>query len=365
MIKIGEVVSFSGLGRRTNNEDSFGIREPDTYLVCDGVGGAAKGEVASRLVVDAICDALAEVGSSAPDELVRAAESRLSMHINEHPEAMGMATTLTLLHIRQEGALVAWVGDSRIYQFRQSRTVFVTRDHSWVNDAVAAGIISAREAIGHPKANVITRAVQGSHQPVHVQYQVLTDVRKDDLFMLCSDGVLESWTDEDLEALLGTEKNGKVQAIAARIEQDCSSHSKDNHTAILLKVEEGADPALRRVNPSHAPQREQHPERPIVERTVKPGWNGANLQWDRRTRFLMAIIMVLLLVVAYLLIPRPDKAQNGNHPPPPVDRAQGPQQQDTPAAVPASPADAAPMPPKTTGTTEQKVTPKEGGPQKP
>jgi hypothetical protein len=297
---------------------------------------------------------------------------------------MGMATTLTLLHIRQEGALIAWVGDSRIYQFRQSRTVFVTRDHSWVNDAVAAGIISAEEAIGHPKANIITRAVQGSHQPVNVQYQVLTDVRKDDLFMLCSDGVLEAWANEDLEALIGTE-NGNIKAIAARIAQDCSIHSKDNHTAILLKVKEGADPARQRPSPIRVPNSEQNPMRHNPERTVKPGVNGANLQWDRRTLFLLAIIVVLLGVVAYLLIPGQGKVQNGNQRPPTVDRVERPQQQDTPVAepqpqndapaakpettpeqpAPASPADAAPMPPKTTGKTELKATPKKGGHPKP
>jgi hypothetical protein len=145
-----------------------------------------------------------------------------------------MATTLTLAHIRSNGVYVAWVGDSRIYQFRGSKILFKTKDHSWVNEALDAGIITPQEAVGHPKSNIITRAVQGSHKPARVDDRMITDLRPDDCFLLCSDGVLETWSDDDFSALFGSGK--PVEEIIHTIQSECVGNSKDNSTAIVFKI---------------------------------------------------------------------------------------------------------------------------------
>jgi len=149
---------------------------------------------------------------------------------------MGMATTLTLSHIRENGIYVAWCGDSRVYQFRRGQIVFKTTDHSWVNEALKSGIITPEEAINHPKSNIITRAIQGTHKPTSAETVLLTDIQQGDIFMHCTDGVLESWNDDDLSALFASEN--EPEKILQIIKEECSKISKDNFTAIVYLVDE-------------------------------------------------------------------------------------------------------------------------------
>ena len=108
-----------------------------------------------------------------------------------------MGTTLTFLAFCTDGVLVAHIGDSRVYQFRRGQgVVFRTRDHSLVEDLIAAGELTPDEARTHPRRNIITRAVQPHQEsPVRATFRVLTDVRRGDLFLLCSDGVTEQLED--------------------------------------------------------------------------------------------------------------------------------------------------------------------------
>jgi serine/threonine protein phosphatase PrpC len=166
---------------------------------------------------------------------LKIAEDKLLEHLQEHPEASGMASTLTLASIREDGVYVAWVGDSRIYQFRNGHILFQSRDHSWVNEALDAGIITVEEAINHPKSNVITRAVQGAHKPAAPQDALLTDIKKGDFFLLCSDGVLESWNNEELSELFASGLD--CDALSRELASKCAGFSRDNYTAIVFQVE--------------------------------------------------------------------------------------------------------------------------------
>lgn len=233
---------MSELGKRTNNEDSLGFIEGKLYVVCDGVGGAEKGEVASEIVVNTLLETEKNGGLFSARQGIKLAEERMSQYISDSPEFLGMATTATILHVRAGGILVAWVGDSRIYQFREGKIVFKSRDHSWVNEALDAGILTPEEAINHPKSNIITRAVQGTHKPVVVEEKFITDIRKNDHFLLCTDGVLESWNDSDFEALFN--ENLPTEQLCDKIRIECISTSKDNHTAIILKIEDVEIPAI-------------------------------------------------------------------------------------------------------------------------
>lgn len=246
MLKIREQCFISELGKRANNEDNYGLIKGSVYVVCDGVGGAEKGEIASQIVVSAFINAYQADPNASVASVMQLAQHQLTEFLNEHPEAAGMATTLTFSNITSKGVQVAWVGDSRVYQFRKGRIVFVTQDHSWVNDALKAGIISAEEAIGHPKSNIITRAIQGLHKPIVADTVLLTDVQKGDYFLHCSDGVLEAWSDEDLAALFGS--LGNCREIIERIKRECLKESKDNFTAIVYQIEEGtkAEPLVNK-----------------------------------------------------------------------------------------------------------------------
>lgn len=236
MIKISSQEYISELGKRNNNEDNFGINKGLSFVVCDGVGGSNKGEIASEIVVRSFVDAYRENEYADANIILEKTEDKLSVFIKEHPDALGMATTLTFSQVRKNGIYIAWVGDSRIYQFRNGNIIFKTTDHSWVNEALKSGIINAAEVINHPKSNIITRAVQGNHKPTTADTRLLTDIQKGDLFLHCSDGVLESWDDDSLKALFSSKNNPKI--IVELINNECRKNSKDNYTAIVYKIEE-------------------------------------------------------------------------------------------------------------------------------
>jgi protein phosphatase len=243
MIKVKESAFLTEVGKRANNEDALGFIDDFIYVVCDGVGGNEKGEIASNIVKDTFLDFSKSQFDFPLEEGLRFSEGNLSQYLEENPEARGMATTLTVLQILSDSIHVAWVGDSRIYQFRKGSILFKTEDHSWVNEAVIAGIITPEEAINHPKSNIITRAVQGQFKPTELATNILTDVDEDDIFLLCSDGILESWPDDELNNLFLTEND--CNKIVALLNEKCSQHSKDNYTAIVLKIEGTIKPKVK------------------------------------------------------------------------------------------------------------------------
>jgi hypothetical protein len=167
----------------------------------------------------------------------------MAAYLEENQNSLGMATTLTVAHVRANGVYVAWVGDSRVYQFRSGKVHFVTKDHSWVNEALDMGLITQEEAINHPKSNVITKAVQGTSKPVKADSKLIRDLLPNDYFLLCSDGVLESWMDKELEELFSNEES--CAQILNQIKLKCEKLSKDNFTAILFKIEDAQIPTFQ------------------------------------------------------------------------------------------------------------------------
>lgn len=241
MNEVNKVFYYSGIGKRNNNEDSYSFSKSNFFIVCDGVGGAEKGEVASSIVVNEFSRVYNESFDTEPEQALRFAEQKLSEHINNHPESMGMATTLTFSKVTNEGVLVAWVGDSRIYQFRGGKIIFQTTDHSWVNDALRVGMITAEEAVNHPKSNIITRAVQGEHKPVEIDVELISDLKDEDFIFQCSDGVLEAWNNEELETLFSSINDG--DELLKSIESKCVDISRDNNTAILYQIKSDNKPS--------------------------------------------------------------------------------------------------------------------------
>lgn len=235
MIKVSQAFSFSEIGKRENNEDFVGHKNQNCFVVCDGVGGNEKGEVASSLVGKCFLHEFEKLPDSDPSKVLKKAEAELSSYILNHPETQGMATTLTFSQIRNYGIYVAWCGDSRIYQFRDGKIAFQTEDHSWVNEAVKAGIISKGEAKGHPKSNIITRAICSEARPTQLDSLLIQNIEVSDSFLHCTDGVLEAWSNTDLEALFG--QGFSPAQIIDRLQEECKNLSRDNATALLYQVE--------------------------------------------------------------------------------------------------------------------------------
>jgi len=247
-MKIYSPVWLSELGNRSNNEDAIfpdsATIEDELFLVCDGVGGQEKGEVASRL----ICQYFAkyfeknEVNIYEQEFLesgLQFVESHLHDYTKLNRETSKMASTLTLLYLSREQnkALIGWVGDSRIYHIRNGKILFQTKDHSEVQSLVDMGEISEEEAENHPRKNIITRAVSGK-DVTRIDQEIINNLRADDFFLLCTDGILENLNKAVIKKLFV--KENKPEEIKSLILDNALNNTKDNFSMYLIKIKEVA-----------------------------------------------------------------------------------------------------------------------------
>ncbi len=238
-----KISPYSAIGRRTNNEDFLAYAK-GIYIVCDGVGGSEKGEVASRFVAENLLQGFDEAldepfNKSSIQQRITITQHALNARLIEKPEEKGMGTTLTLFALKPKGAHIAHIGDSRVYFIRPSKGEYWhTKDHSLVQELVDAGIITEAKARTHPKKNHITRAIQANAENKAVKADIvkLNEIEEGDLFFLCSDGVLEAFDDDTLiKLMLRTDLS--IETKLDIIKEGCSKDSSDNNTAILLEIE--------------------------------------------------------------------------------------------------------------------------------
>lgn len=248
VVAIHPPIGFSHQGQRENNEDyvlpPVGKATADhrLFVVCDGVGGAERGELASLIAAESVVNyfrlnpveavdvqyvksALLHV-ESAFDQAI-AAETTVNLR--------GMSTTMTLLSMHQQGVTIAHVGDSRVYHIRAGQILHQTHDHSLVNELVRTKQILPEEAAHHPRRNVITRAIQGSARPTTGTIYITQDIAENDYFFLCTDGVMECLNNDSLAHILADERlpdEQKVEQLLAH----CAGSSHDNYSGYLIRV---------------------------------------------------------------------------------------------------------------------------------
>lgn len=228
--------------KRPSNEDAYGYSvEAGVYVVCDGMGGAAAGEIASNLAVDEVLRLLKQGNQGDGTALPGAAESAVSAaneaiftRAQRNQRLNGMGTTLVALATRDQHVWVLNIGDSRCYRLRQGKLEQLTQDHSLVEEQVRLGRMTPREALHSPLKNVITRALG-------TQSQVTPDVFKleaeaGDLFMLCSDGLTRELPDAAIQKLLSREL--PLEALATQVvEAAKKAGGHDNITCMLVRAE--------------------------------------------------------------------------------------------------------------------------------
>lgn len=247
------VASHPGL-RRRDNEDAYCIRaDLGLFLVADGMGGHAAGEVASRLAVEVIEGFIndtrdADVNTTWPfpydtslsldgnriKAAFRLANRRLGTAMEGNDLLRGMATTAAAVLAAKSTPLVAHVGDSRVYLFRDGFLHQVTQDHSWVSEQVRAGVLTETDARRHPWRNVVTRALAGGDDP-QVEVSEI-DVKVGDLLLLCSDGLSGVVPPERMEAMIA-ETTSLDETCQALIDAANAAGGPDNITVAMLKVD--------------------------------------------------------------------------------------------------------------------------------
>ena len=221
---------------REQNEDTFGYRD-NLFIVADGMGGHQAGEVASAIAVESILSAeIATTEAEIPSSLVAAVNKANTAIIAEtikHPEISGMGTTLAIVLLLPQKAVVAHLGDSRVYHFAQGILTQLTDDHSVVAELVRSGGLSEDEAKNHPQRNLLTRPL-GGNNGIDLDINIVP-VSTGDKFLLCSDGLTGMVTDDSLKEYLS--QNEAPQKIADLLVEAANLNGGvDNITVIVLEV---------------------------------------------------------------------------------------------------------------------------------
>ncbi len=233
---------------RDHNEDAALVLD-GLYLVADGMGGHAAGEVASGIAV-ATMGELAGREPLSGDEVtaqVRAANQRILEAVSTHPERRGMGTTLTGLALvtvdEQWRWLVLNVGDSRTYRLADGELTRVTVDHSEVQQLVDAHVITAEQARVHPARNIVTRSL-GTHAAHRVDTTELA-VRPGETFVVCSDGLTEELTDTEIRDIAIAHPDPQ-DAASQLVREAVTAGGRDNVTVVVVTTDDAVADAVGR-----------------------------------------------------------------------------------------------------------------------
>lgn len=240
-ISIYTPLSIHEIGQRANQEDAIAQWDNRLFVLCDGMGGHEKGEVASQTVCQSLVKWFEQdiKDDSFTDDQLREALEYAYTELDKFDDGCTrkMGTTLTLLYLHAQGITAAHIGDSRIYHIRPDVGVlYQSRDHSLVFDLFQAGEITYEEMAIYPQKNIITRAMQpGEENRMRPDIIHVTDIQPGDYFYMCSDGMLEQMGNDELTGLISSDASDEEkrnQLIAA------TADNQDNHSAWLIHIKD-------------------------------------------------------------------------------------------------------------------------------
>ncbi len=258
-----EAFGLTDVGRkRKHNEDAFALDLNDgLFIVADGMGGHAAGEVAARITVETIGEFIAATrqkeeatwpfkynhalhfNSNRLAIAIEKANERVMAAVAAQPWLKGMGTTVVAALLNEKVLSLAHVGDSRAYLFRNGKLQRLTDDHSWVHEQVAAGILTEDEAKSHPLKNVVTRALGGG-ATVSADLQELSFSARD-RYIFCSDGLTTMLGDEEIEELAALHEDPQ-ELCRSLVDLANEKGGVDNITVVVTRVlnsSEASEPA--------------------------------------------------------------------------------------------------------------------------
>ncbi len=298
-MRIGRAAWKTDTGRRRmRNEDAY-VFEPPLFAIADGMGGARAGEVAAGIAAAALRDErLGVVDEASLEATIAEANRRVWERSVADPATAGMGTTVTVAFVDAPTAQIVFghVGDSRAYRLRGDVLEQVTTDHSLVAELVESGVLTPEEAERHPQRSAITRAV-GTDRAIEVDV-FTAPAELDDLVLLCSDGLTDMLSKDEIAAVIVGADRDPDAAATALVAAANAQGGEDNITVVLFEVVDGDPEPLREadsvetasepdvVDPAPA-------EEPVAEvRTHGPGPGGR----------IAAIALIALVVTVGVLV---------------------------------------------------------------
>ena len=232
MIEFGHLTHV-GLRRQLNEDTYYGDGELGLWLVADGMGGHACGEVASALARETI---VREIRSGTPlTQAIRIADEEIIRVSRRRNDALPMGTTVVAARVQGQRFEVAWVGDSRAYLWREGKLAQLSQDHSYVQDLIAQGTLTPEQARSHPHRNVVTQAL-GVTDPNHLNVETMTgELRPGMQLLLCSDGLTEEVDDKGIASTLRHDDCSAQECVDTLIAAALDGGGSDNVTAILVR----------------------------------------------------------------------------------------------------------------------------------
>ncbi len=228
---------------RAHNEDSARA-EGSLFVVADGMGGHAAGEIASTIATDALIElsGRADLGVDDIVEQVAVANRRILESAAQHPEQHGMGTTLTGVAVVLVDGRPHWavfnIGDSRVYRCVDGTLTQVTVDHSEVQELVDRGYLTAEQAARHPARNIITRSL--GREPMNEVDTWVFPPAPGERLVICSDGLSNELDPEDIESVVH-EADDAQQAAEALVQRAVEAGGRDNVTAIVIVMPDDID----------------------------------------------------------------------------------------------------------------------------
>lgn len=240
--------ALSDVGRvRRSNEDSvYCSAESGVFVVADGMGGHAAGEVASAIasewIAERLCAGCDTMEADQVEDRFRTAFVEAGREIlrqaAENTAQMGMGTTATVLFLRDDGCYtIGHIGDSRAYLVRDGRISQVTRDHSWVQEQVDRGMITPEQAKNHPQSNIITRALGTEAYPTPDLYR--GEMQPGDVFLLASDGLTDMLPEDEMLAIIQDEDDPN-RSVSRLIGEANRAGGLDNISALVVRIHQAA-----------------------------------------------------------------------------------------------------------------------------
>jgi PPM family protein phosphatase len=232
MIEFGHL-SHVGLRRALNEDTYYGDSELGLWLVADGTGGHAGGEVASALARETIVREIRDGKSLG--QAIRLADEEIIRTSRRRNDSLPMGTTVVAARVQGNRFEVAWVGDSRAYLWRDGQLAQLSQDHSYVQELIAQGALTSEQARSHPHRNVVTQAL-GVTDPNQLNVETLTgELRPGMQLLLCSDGLTEEVDDRGIADTLRQDDCSAQELVDTLIAAALDGGGSDNVTAILVR----------------------------------------------------------------------------------------------------------------------------------